>query len=222
MRINADGPAALAALSAERRVPIIHLSTDYVFAGDKTAPYVETDLVGPIGAYGRSKLEGELRVAASNPKHLILRTAWVHAPFGSNFVRTMLRLAETKAEINVVADQQGAPTFAPDIAQGLLEIVDRLGGGQTMKWGVYHMTSSGACTWADFAEYVFACSQKHGGPTATVNRISTDDYPTPARRPKNSRLDCTRLHSDYGVVLPNWRSGVDRCVAELLKQRRAA
>jgi len=220
MRLNADAPALLAKLSAASGAPILHLSTDYVFAGDKTSPFVETDPVDPAGAYGHSKLEGERRVAATNPKHLVLRTSWVHAPYGSNFVRTMLRLAETRPELGVVADQQGAPTYAPDIADGLLQIVARIASGSSTPWGVYHMASGGSCVWAEFAEYVFARSAAVGGPSAKVNRITTDEYPTPARRPANSRLDCGKLRSDYGVALPDWRSGVDRCVARLLEQRR--
>jgi dTDP-4-dehydrorhamnose reductase len=220
MRINADGPALLAELAAKADAPILHLSTDYVFSGDKASPYVESDPVGPASAYGRSKLEGERRVAAANPKHLILRTAWVHAPYGVNFVRTMLRLAETRPDLGVVADQHGAPTYAPDIAEGLLAIVARIAKGGSAPWGIYHMASSGSCVWADFAEHVFACSAAAGGPSAKVKRIPTVEYPTPARRPANSRLDCGRLRSEYGVALPDWRSGVDRCVARLLAQRR--
>lgn len=222
MRLNADGPGLLADLAAKTGAPILHLSTDYVFSGDKTTPYSESDPVGPAGAYGRSKLEGERRVAAANPKHLILRTAWVHAPYGTNFVRTMLRLAETRPELGVVADQHGAPTYAPDIAEGLLDIVARIAEGGPSPWGVYHMASSGSCVWADFAEHVFMQSAKAGGPSAKVKRISTAEYPTPARRPANSRLDCERLRSDYGIALPDWRSGVDRCVARLLEQGKAA
>lgn len=221
MRLNADAPALLAELSAARGAPILHLSTDYVFAGDKARPYVETDPVGPDSVYGHSKLEGERRVAAANPKHLILRTAWVHAPFGSNFVRTMLRLAETHSELGVVADQQGAPTYAPDIADGLLQITARLLSDGPTPWGVYHMASSGSCAWADFAEHLFAKSAAAGGPSARVIRIMTAEYPTPAKRPANSRLDCGKLRSDYGVALPNWQLGVDRCVTRLLEQRRA-
>lgn len=220
MRINAEGPGRLADLAAKTGAPILHLSTDYVFSGDKASPYVESDPVGPASAYGRSKLEGEQRVAAANPKHLILRTAWVHAPYGANFVRTMLRLAETRPELGVVADQHGAPTYAPDIAEGLLEIVARIASGGPAPWGVYHMAASGSCVWADFAEHVFAVSAAAGGPSAKVRRIPTAEYPTPARRPANSRLDCGKLRSDYGVALPDWRSGVDRCVASLLAQRR--
>jgi dTDP-4-dehydrorhamnose reductase len=221
MRVNADGPGLLAELAANAGAPILHMSTDYVFAGDKASPYVESDPVGPVGSYGRSKLEGERRVAAANPNHLILRTAWVHAPYGTNFVRTMLRLAETRSELDVVADQHGAPTYGPDIAEGLLDIVARLAAGGPTPWGVYHMASSGPCVWADLAEHVFMRSAGAGGPFAKVNRISTSEYPTPARRPANSRLDCGKLRSEYGVALPDWRSGVDRCVARLLEQRRS-
>jgi len=216
-RLNSDGPELLARLAAQNHAAILHLSTDYVFAGDKATPYNESDPVSPSGVYGQSKLDGERRVAAANPKHLILRTAWVHAPYGANFVRTMLRLAQTRSEIGVVADQLGAPTYAPDIADGLLRIVGRIGHEGNRDWGVYHMASAGSCVWAEFAEHVFAQSAALGGPCAKVNRISTSDYPTPARRPANSQLDCAKLRLDHGVALPDWRSGVDRCVARLLE-----
>lgn len=134
----------------------------------------------------------------------------------------MLRLAETRPELGVVADQHGAPTYAPDIAEGLLSIVSRIAERGVAPWGIYHLASSGACVWADFAGHVFACSAAAGGPSEKVKRISTAEYPTPARRPANSRLDCGKLRSDYGVALPDWRSGVYRCVARLLAQRRTS
>jgi dTDP-4-dehydrorhamnose reductase len=219
MRINAHGAELVAELAACAGAPIIHLSTDYVFPGTKTQPYVETDRVGPVGAYGRSKLEGERRVARANSRHLIVRTAWVHAPYGHNFVRTMLRLAQTHTEVSVVSDQHGAPTYAPDIAEGLLDILVRMASGSAV-WGVYHMASAGDCVWADVAEHVFAVSETLGGPSAKVRRIPSADYPTPARRPASSRLDCSRLRSDYGVGLPHWRSGIERCLGRLLEQGR--
>jgi dTDP-4-dehydrorhamnose reductase len=217
IRVNADGAGLLAELAAAAHSPIVHLSTDYVFAGDKGTPYSEADPVAPVSAYGRSKLQGELRVAAANPRHVILRTAWVHAPYGANFLRTMLRLADAKSEVDVVADQSGAPTYAPDIAYALLAIVSRLRDGSGTPWGVYHMTSTGSCVWADFAEYIFHKSAEAGGPFAKVNRITTAEYPTLVKRPANSCLDCSKLLSDFGVALPHWRSGVDRCIVRVLE-----
>ena len=217
MRVNGIGAGLIAELAAASNAPIIHLSTDYVFGGDKPIPYLESDPVAPVSAYGRSKLEGELRVAAANPRHVILRTAWVHAPYGANFLRTMLRVASTRPEVGVVADQYGAPTYAPDIADGLMSIVSSFRDGPGTPWGTYHMTSAGSCTWADFAEYIFERSAAAGGPSAKVNRITSGEYPTLARRPANSCLDCSKLLVDYGIALPLWQSGADRCMAKLLE-----
>jgi dTDP-4-dehydrorhamnose reductase len=221
LRLNAEAPGELAAVADRLGVPFLHLSTDYVFAGDKPGPYVETDATGPLGAYGRTKLAGEQAVAAAAPRHLILRTAWVHSPWGANFVRTMLRLAETRDELGVVADQRGAPTYAPDIADALLDLSLRVA-AHDGPWGVYHLASAGECVWADFAERVFARSAALGGPSARVRRITTADYPTPARRPANSRLDCGRLLGQFGLALPDWTSGSDRCVERLIAKETAA
>ncbi|SUS06005.1 putative dTDP-4-dehydrorhamnose reductase [uncultured Defluviicoccus sp.] len=218
--LNATGPGQLSELCHGRRIPIIHLSTDYVFAGDKPEPYVETDPVAPSGVYAESKLAGERAVAAANPRHLILRTAWVHSAVGANFPKTMIRLAETRDEVGVVADQQGSPTYAPDIAGALLAVADRIGSDPTgADWGVYHLTSSGSCVWASFAERVFARTAPIGMPSARVRRITTAEFPTPVRRPANSRLDCSKLASRFGVTLPPWESGVDRCVERLAAER---
>ncbi len=215
--LNAEAAGWLAEAAAARSIPIVHISTDYVFDGTKDAPYVETDPVAPLGAYGRSKLEGERRVAAASPRHVILRTAWVYSPFGKNFSKTMLRLSETRDEVGVVADQVGNPTAARDIAAGIWQVAARLAeapdAGQP---GTYHMTAAGAASWADFAEAVFSFSREVGGPTAAVRRITSAEYPTPVKRPADSRLDCTRLAEIYGVRLPEWRDSARECVAELV------
>lgn len=216
-RANAHAPEALALTAAARSIPFIHVSTDYVFAGDSKRPYRETDPTGPLGVYGESKLEGEKRVAVAAPRHAIVRTAWVYSPFGGNFVKTMLRLAGDRDVVRVVADQQGAPTYALDIADGLLAMARRMAAEEnTDNYGVFHMTGAGEAVWADFAEAVFASSSARGGPTARVERITTSEFPTPAARPANSRLDCAKLHDVYGVRLPDWRESVDACVERLV------
>ncbi len=212
-QVNALGPEAVAIVCARRGLPIIHVSTDYVFSGDKTGPYVETDATGPQTAYGRSKLEGERLVAAAAPKHVILRTAWVHSHEGKNFVRTMLRLAGSRPEVGVVNDQIGCPTYAPDLADAIVAVARRLHGGQ-QDWGVFHAAGQGEVTWFDFARAVFEESAARGGPSAKVNPLTTAEYPTPAHRPANSRLDCGKLAGTYGVRLRPWRkalaTGMDR------------
>ena len=189
-----------------------------MFDGTKTAPYVETDPTGPTGVYGASKLAGELAVMDAHPDAVIARTAWVFSPFGGNFVKTMLRLAATREEVGVVADQLGNPTSALDIADAVLAMAANLVARpreQALR-GLFHMTGSGEASWADFATHIFAISGAHGGPVARVKAIATSDYPTPARRPANSRLDCSRLAQVHGVRLPDWRLSADTIVARLL------
>ncbi|WP_341198070.1 dTDP-4-dehydrorhamnose reductase [Hyphomonas chukchiensis] len=218
--LNADGAAHLAKAAAERGAPILHLSTDYVFDGSKSGPYVETDPVAPLGVYGASKLAGERAVAAENPDHFILRTAWVYSAVGKNFVKTMLRLAETRDELGVVADQFGNPTSAADIAYGLIAIAQRLKSGPAgFVPGVYHMTASGEASWADFAEAIFATSAALGGPSSRVNRIASSEFSTPVKRPANSRLDCSRLSAAFGVTLPDWQGSTLACVAQLVETK---
>ncbi len=180
-------------------------------------PYREDDATAPLGAYGHSKLEGERRVAALCPNAAILRTAWVYSPFGANFVRTMLRLGETREEVGVVADQLGNPTSALDIADATLLVAARLRrrrcAGAARE---FHMTGAGEASWADVAEAIFAHATKHGRAPVRVRRITTADYPTPARRPANSRLDSAKLSRVYGVALPDWRASLAHCVDRLL------
>lgn len=218
LAINGAGAGLVAEAAAALGVPVLHLSTDYVFDGACDRPYREDDPTGPLGVYGRSKLAGEQAVAAATPAHVILRTAWVYAPFGNNFVRTMLRLAETRDEVGVVADQWGCPTSALDIAATLIAVARRLEGeaGSPGLFGVFNMTGQGEAVWADVADAVFARSAALGGPSARVRRIATADYPTPARRPANSRLDGSRLAAAYGLTLPRWRVSVEACIDRLV------
>lgn len=215
--VNAVAPGVLAGAAAKLGAPILHLSTDYVFDGAKPAPYVESDLTGPVTVYGATKLEGEQAVAAAHPRAVILRTAWVYAPYGKNFVRTMLRLAGDREEVNVVADQHGCPTYASDIADAVFQIarILRRGEGET---GVFHMAGGDEASWADFAAAVFEQSRARAGPSARVAPIATASYPTPAQRPANSRLDGRRLRETFRVTLPGWREALPRCMDELLGQ----
>lgn len=213
-RINRDGAGFIAAAAARLRIPIVHLSTDYVFSGEKEGPYLETDPVGPIGVYGLSKLEGERAVARANSDHVILRTAWVHSPFGTNFVKTMLRLAEGSDVVRVVADQRGTPTFAFDIADGIAAVLRRIfQAPDRSEWrGTFHLVDGGETTWAGLAEAIFDASRSLGGAAARVEPITTREYPTPARRPANSRLDTTRFQREFSYKPPPWQTSVERCV----------
>lgn len=219
MKINGDGAAHVAEAAAELQVPLLHLSTDYVFDGALDRPYREDDPTGPTGAYGRSKLAGEERIRALWDNHVILRTAWVYSPFGTNFVRTMLRLGETRDEIGVVADQIGNPTSAIDIADALLVIARRLVDDPARDLrGVFHLSGQGDANWADVAEATFAIAERSGRKSVRVKRIATSDYPTPARRPANSRLDNSKLAARYNMVLPEWRASLETCVTRLLRE----
>jgi dTDP-4-dehydrorhamnose reductase len=219
--INRDGAGAVAAAAAALGAPIVHLSTDYVFDGAKPAPYVETDPVAPQGVYGRSKLAGERAVAAANPRHITLRTSWVYAPFGANFVRTMLRLAGERDTLRVVDDQVGRPTYAPDIAAAILAIARRLdeGGWRGAYAGVTHLAGATDISWCGFARAIVAGGAARGGRRPAVEPIATADYPTPARRPANSRLATARLAELFGVSLPPLATSLDACLDRLVGPR---
>ena len=220
LALNAIGPGLLARASAAHDIPLIHVSTDYVFDGTKAEPYSEADPVAPLGAYGRTKLAGEQAVAGGNAKHVILRTAWVYSPFGKNFVKTMLRVGDQRDELTVVDDQVGNPTSAHDIAAGILRVADRMiATGDDSLSGIYHMTGSGEGSWADFAVAIFADSKALGGPHASVKRITTDEYPTPAKRPANSRLSCAKFADTFGGALPNWRTSAAKIVERLVTSK---
>jgi dTDP-4-dehydrorhamnose reductase len=218
--VNEGGARAVARAARESGAALIHLSTDYVFDGSKSSPYVESDCTAPIGSYGASKLAGERAVLAENPNCAILRTAWVYSPFGSNFVKTMLRLAGDREQVSVVADQRGNPTSALDIADGVMAVAKNLAQGDEAKHrGIFHMTAAGEASWADFATAVFAISSAAGGPSITVQPIATADYPTAARRPANSRLDCNLLERAHGVLLPEWRTSLADVVERLVQEK---
>jgi len=214
--LNATGPAAAAAAATEIGAPFIHFSTDYVFDGSKGEPYEEGDTPFPLGVYGRTKLEGELAVAAANPHHVILRTAWVCSATGSNFVKTMLRLAGERDSLGVVDDQYGRPTFARDLANAVGSIITRLPDNTAQEgWGVFHAASQGETTWCGFARAIMNGSRARGGPSAEVRPITTADFPTPAQRPADSRLSTERLASVYDVRLPVWQDSLAVCLDEI-------
>lgn len=216
--VNRDGARAVAEAAAELAIPVIHLSTDYVFDGSKTEPYLEDDATGPTSVYGRSKLEGELAVAAATDNHAILRTAWVYSPYGNNFVKTMLRLAETRDELRVVADQVGCPTSADDIAKAVVAIARRMVADPSPALrGVFHLAGSGETSWAGFARAILAVREAVTGAPMVVHDITTADYPTPAKRPANSRLNCDRLEAAYGLRLPRWQTSTEDVVKTLLR-----
>lgn len=220
--VNAAGAKAVAEAAAALGVPVIQISTDYVFDGTLDRPYREDDLTAPLGIYGQSKRAGEEAVAAATPNHAILRTAWVYSPFGANFVKTMLRVAASRDQLNVVADQSGCPTSALDMADAILRVARNLvERPDPALRGTFHMSGAGETTWAAFAEAIFATSARAGGPSARVTPITTAEYPTPARRPANSRLDCTKLARLHGAALPEWQGAVERCVTRLIKDTTA-
>ena len=216
--INGMGAGAVARAARSLGVPLVHVSTDYVFAGDKPEPYAEADPTGPTGVYGESKLAGEQAVRASGADAAILRTAWVYSPFGANFAKTMLRLAGDRDEVSVVADQRGCPTSALDLADACIAVAENLKSDpDPARRGLFHACGAGEGSWADFAVAIFAASAANGGPSARVRRITTAEYPTPAQRPANSRLDCSRLATVHGVRLPDWRTSTAAVVARLVR-----
>jgi len=215
--VNRDGAGAVAAAAALGGKPIIHLSSDYVFDGATTGAYLESDEPSPRSVYGRSKLEGEHAVAEANSRHIILRTAWIYAPFGSNFVRTVLRLANERDHLAIVDDQIGCPTYAPDIAEAILTIADRL---ETTGWrpsyaGVTHLAGPEAMTWCAFARRVFQASAARGGRAVQIDPITSAEYPTAAPRPANSWLASDRLEALFGVRLPRFDESVADCLDRL-------
>ena len=208
--INRDSPAAIAKACASTGARLIHLSTDYVFDGGKREPYLESDPVAPLSVYGRTKAEGEGAIRACLGEHVILRTSWVFAGHGSNFVRTMLRLANDREELRIVADQRGTPTAASDIAQATAAIVDRIAAGRGA-WGTFHFASSEATSWFGFAEAIFAL--RGAGPKLVP--IKTEEYKTAARRPLYSVLDCMLVDKTYAISQPSWRAGLAKVMSEL-------
>jgi dTDP-4-dehydrorhamnose reductase len=215
---NAMGPAILAEVTRAAGIPLIQVSTDYVFDGSGDRDYAETDPVGPLGVYGASKLAGEVAVTTGNPRSVVMRTAWVLSPHRANFLKTMLRLAADRPALRVVEDQEGCPTSARDIAEALKTITLRMIDDPDAPTGVYHFVNAGSTTWAGLAREIMTQSAARGGPSATVEGITTADYPTPARRPSNSRLDTFKITRDYGIAPRPWKDAVAQIVAELIPE----
>ncbi|MBO9551888.1 dTDP-4-dehydrorhamnose reductase [Pseudomonas sp.] len=210
--INAEGPRVLAEEAVRLGAPLIHYSTDYVFDGEKALPYTEFDRPNPLGVYGRSKLAGEQAIAAVDGEHLILRTSWVYSLYGRNFLLTMQRLLQEKPQLRVVDDQIGAPTWATTIAAATRELIERWQAGQRGAWGTYHLTAQGETSWFGFAQAIGEQLKARGLPCAELLPIPSSEYPTPARRPANSRLDCSRLAREWDVHLPHWQQALIDCL----------
>jgi dTDP-4-dehydrorhamnose reductase len=218
--INALAPAAFAAACADAGIPLVQVSTDYVFAGDKGAAWGVDDPVGPLGVYGASKLGGELAVRTSAARYAIVRTAWVVSPHGHNFVKTMLRVGAERGHLRVVGDQHGAPTSATDLAQALLTIAIGLAEDERAPTGTFHFSNAGSASWATFATEIFRQSVARGGPSATVEPIATTDYPTPARRPANSLLDHAALVAAYGINPRPWPEALGDILDQLIGAKK--
>jgi dTDP-4-dehydrorhamnose reductase len=215
--VNEIGAGRVAAAAAKLGIPVIHLSTDYVFDGGGERPYVESSNTEPQNVYGASKLAGERAVAIANSQHLILRTAWVYGPFGRNFVKSILRIAADGDEISVVSDQWGNPTSALDLADAILYVAQMLKQRADVPFGIYHLAGTGTTNWSGFAKYILETSSRFGGPSARVREIKTADYPTKAVRPANSRLSTELFANDFGWTAPHWKSSVTETLERLLR-----
>jgi dTDP-4-dehydrorhamnose reductase len=215
-RANAAGPGTIAAFCAENDTKLVHISTDYVYGGCKGEPYLESDPPNPTGVYGATKLAGERAVMEHMADAVVLRTSWVYAEAGKNFVLTMLNAARRFPELRVVADQRGCPTNADDLAHAVLGVATHmLANPQAPTGGIYHAAGSGETSWHGFAEAIFDAAAEHGRPRPIVHPIATADWPTPAQRPADSRLDCAKLAAVFGVSLPPWQSSLQRAVAAI-------
>ena len=219
--VNAYGPEQLAKLCSERGIPLVHISTDYVFDGRGTTPYGETDPVAPLGVYGTTKAAGEAAIRAACPHHLIVRTSWLYDGEGRNFLTTMLRLGSEREALSVVDDQRGAPTWTEDLAAAIAAMLQRvLTGGVRDAWGTYHATNSGETTWHGFAAEIFRIAATCGHPAPKLAAITTAEYPTPAARPAYSVLDNTRLAQAFGIRMPDWQDSLARCMARRFAKTR--
>ncbi|WP_278182912.1 dTDP-4-dehydrorhamnose reductase [Vibrio misgurnus] len=213
--INRDGPSYLAQAAKECGAVMLHISTDYVFDGTGDKPYQESDATGPQGIYGQSKLAGEQAVAECCPQHLILRTAWVFSEHGNNFVKTMLRLAQSRDELSIVGDQFGGPTYAGDIADALINMVQYIERGNQPQWGVYHLSGMPYTSWFNFALEIFQAAEQHDVITKLpkLSAIPSSAYPTPAKRPANSRLDCSKIENQFGIKPSDWNVALNNIQA---------
>ncbi len=210
-QINEQAPAILAGFCHLKGIPLLHLSTDYVFDGNSKKPYAEEDQTFPASIYGQSKLQGEIAICNKLDKHIIIRTSWVFGPHGNNFVKSMLRLAKTNNELKVVADQFGCPTAATHIAQLLLNLAGRISSGEDLPWGIYHYCGRPSCSWHGFAEKIIeiAIAKELINHPVAVKKITTADYPTPAQRPHNSILDCQKIFDNLNIGQPDWLHGLN-------------
>ena len=207
--VNADGPGYLATACAQEDIPLIHISTDYVFDGTKKTPYTESAPISPIGVYAESKAAGEASVRDNLNKHIILRTSWLYSTHGNNFVKTILRLASEREELRVVADQYGCPTYAADLAAAILHIAEQFWSGRTISWGTYHYSGRGITTWHGFAEKICELARKHRPlRVKRIKAIATSEYPTPAKRPPYSVLDCSKIQSLLGIRTRPWEDSL--------------
>ncbi len=220
--VNGTGPGLLGEAAARAGIPVVHYSTDYVFDGSKPAPYTEDDPPNPVGVYGASKLDGERRLHAAQPRSATLRTAWVCSAHGNNFVKTMLRFGRERPELRVVADQHGAPTFADDLADAAIALLPRLAAAPAGEacFGVFHLTGTPYTTWHGFAAAIFDGAAARGQPGPKLTAITTAEYPTKASRPANSRLDCGRAAAVLGIAPADWRAGLDRCLDALFSEQK--
>ena len=213
--VNHNGPLNLARSCHALNIPLIHISTDYVFDGTSCRPYTEDDTTQPINIYGRSKLSGEVAVRESCPQHIILRSSWVFGRFGNNFVKTMLRLGQQRNELSVVNDQQGCPSAAYDIAEAIIKICQALAlkDNQNAPWGTYHFSGTPATNWYLFAHAIFSAAAKLGGRVPSIMPVSSSEYPTPAKRPHYTVLNCRKIERVFGIQPPGWQAALDRVVA---------
>jgi dTDP-4-dehydrorhamnose reductase len=217
--VNRDGPAYLASACADLNVPLIHMSTDYVFDGTQKAPYLETDPISPLGIYGQSKAEGEKEIRKILPYHVIIRTAWLYGIHGHNFVKTMLRLGGEQEHVRVVADQYGCPTYAADLAGAILSIVARIRESNTLQWGTYHFCGGGQTSWHGFAEAIFSIAKKYTPiQVRTVEAITTTEFPTPAKRPAHSALNCSKIKAIFKIQIKPWKESLACMIRQLLSE----
>jgi len=214
--VNATGVGRLGQICARCNIPVIHISTDYVFDGQAKTPYQPGDTIAPQGIYGSSKAQGENELRSANAQHLIFRTAWVYGAHGKNFLKTMMRLGRTNDQIRVVSDQIGTPTYAEDIASGLSNIAEQvLASPKDIAWGTYHMTNSGETSWYGFAREIFGCLANQQALSPEIIPITTKEYPTPAARPAYSVLDCSSTRATFGIELPDWKNATMRCIEKI-------
>jgi dTDP-4-dehydrorhamnose reductase len=217
--VNRDGPGHLARHCGKIDLPLIHISTDYVFDGSKPGAYTEQDPVSPVGAYGVSKAEGERAVRKNMPMHVILRTAWLYGVHGHNFVKTILALGRESDVVRVVMDQEGCPTYAADLAEAILTIVDDITGGKSTPWGTYHFCNAGATTWYGFAEAIYDIAKKYEGlKIKELVPITTVEYPLSAKRPANSVLDCARIEQVFDIRPRRWETALSEMMADLYRK----